>query len=87
MSCTKFDWCTSFATSEEVEKNKGETKSPGSGRNAYDVIVRSVIATMEIGRGHTALQNLCGFMNIPVPMTQYIFGDTNKCSFTVYKGS
>ena len=30
----------------------------------------------EIGRGHTALQNLCGFMNIPAPMTQKTFLET-----------
>ena len=70
------DWCTSFATSKEVEKNKGETKSPVSGRNAYDVNIRSVIATREIGRGHSALKNLCGFMNIPAPMTQKTFLET-----------
>ena len=76
LSCTKCDWCTSFATSKEVEKNKGETKSPGSGRNAYDVNIRSVITTREIGRGHSALKNLCGFMNIPAPMTQKTFLET-----------
>ena len=87
LSCTKCDCCTSFATSKEVEIHKRETKSSGSGRNAYDVNIKSVVATREIGRGRTALQNLCGFMNIPAPMTRHIFGDTNKCTFTVYKGS
>ena len=76
MPCTKCDWCTSFATSKEVETNKGETKSPGSGGYAYDVIIKSVIATREIGRGQTALQNLCGFMNIPATMTQKTFLET-----------
>ena len=76
LSCTKCDWCTYFVTSKVVEENKGETKSSGSGRNGYDVDIRSVIATREIGRGHTALQNLCGFMNIPAPMTQKTFLET-----------
>ena len=84
LSCTKCDWCTSFATSKEVEKNKGETKSPESGRNAYDVNIRSGIATREIGRGHSTLQNFCGFMNIPAPMRQKTVLETQTNVYSQY---
>ena len=79
--CTKCDWNTSFATSKEVEKSMGgEIKSPGpgSGRNPYDINIRSVIAMREVGRGHTALKTLCGLMNIPAPMTQKTFLETQR---------
>ena len=74
-SCTKCDWCTTFSTSEEVKKNninnEDTTKSPG--RHAFDINIRLVIVMREIGRGYTALQTLCGFLNIPPPMTKRRF--------------
>ena len=79
--CTKCDWNTSFTTSKQVERNIhiGEaTKSPGSGKKPFDVNIRSVIAMREIGKGHTALKTFCGLMNIPAPMTQKTYLETQK---------
>ena len=82
LSCAKCDWCTTFSTSEEVKKsntnNEDTTKSPGSGRLAFDINIRSVIAMREIGRGYIALQTLCGFLNIPSPMTKKRFYRHNQ---------
>ena len=36
--------------------------------NAFDINVRSVIAFREIGKGITAMQALCGYMNLVPPM-------------------
>ena len=62
LPCTKCNWCTIFSTSEEAKtcntNNEDTTKSPGSGRHAFDINIRSVIARREIGRGYTALQTL-----------------------------
>ena len=80
-SCTKCDWCTTFSTSEEVKKsninNEDTTKS--AGRHAFDINIRSIIAMREKGRGYTALQTLCVFLNIPPPMTNKTFLETIKC--------
>ena len=88
LSCTKCDWCKTFSTSEEVKKtntnNEDTTKSPGSGRHAFDINIRSVIAMREIGRGYTALQTLCGFLNIPSPMTKKTFLETQSSVGSVY---
>ena len=72
LTCTKCDWCTTFSTSKKVKRSNNEdtTKSSGSGRHAFDINIRSVIAMREIGRGYTALQTLCGVLNIPSPMTK-----------------
>ena len=62
LSCTKCDWCTTFSASEEVKTSKANnedtTKSPGSGRPAFNINIRPVIVMREIGRGYTALQTL-----------------------------
>ena len=63
LSCTKCDWSATFPSSKQVEKKKEESKSKG--RPAFDVNTRSVIDMREVGRGFTALQIFCGFMNIP----------------------
>ena len=41
----------------------------GSGNVPYDVNLRTAVAFREIGRGHTAIETFCGFMNMPPPMT------------------
>ena len=44
------------------------------GRPPFDINMRSVIAFREIGKGHTAMQNFVGFMNMPsvlLPQNSY----------------
>ena len=38
----------------------------------------------EIGRGYTALQTLCGFLNIPPPMTKKKFLETQSSVESAY---
>ena len=84
------DWKTSFCTSNEVKPiytNSNSTSdqvTTSVGRNPYDINLRSVIATREVGRGHTALQTFCGFMNIPPPMTEKTFLETQSKVGSVY---
>ena len=82
LSCTKCDWTSSFSTSKEAKPMSSDKGS--GGRNPHDVNIRSVIATREIGRGYTALQSLCGFMNIPPPMTEKTFLQTQSSVKSVY---
>ena len=82
LSCTKCDWTSSFSTSKEA-KPMSSDKGRG-GRNPHDVNIRSVIATREVGRGYTALQSLCGFMNIAPPMTEETFLQTQTSVKSVY---
>lgn len=84
------DWKTSFCTSNEVKPISTNSNSTSDqvttsvGRNPYDINLRSVIATREVGRGHTALQTFCGFMNIPPPMTEKTFLETQSKVGSVY---
>ena len=57
LSCSMCKWSTIYYTSRKIE-NHSKVKS------CYEVNVRAVMAMREIGRGHTALEKLCGFLNL-----------------------
>ena len=42
----------------------------GKGQKAFDVNIRSVYAMRSCGQGYNALENLCGIMNLPPPVTK-----------------
>ena len=46
--------------------------------NAFDINVRSVIAFREIVKGITAMQALCGYMNLVPPMQAVAYNNTQK---------
>ena len=73
LSCLECDWTKSFWTSMKVDKNIDGCKTRG--KSGFDINTRSVIAMREIGKGHTALKTLCGYMNISPPMTPKTFSD------------
>ena len=69
LSCDKnCGWYKSVYTSKEINKGK-------QGRKAFDVNIRSVVAFREIGKGHAAIETLCGYMNMPPPMNQTTYDD------------
>ena len=58
-------------TSKKVE-NEGKGKSP------FDINMRSVIATREIGRGDSSLEKICGLFNFLSPVQVGAFNETQK---------
>ena len=54
---------------EQLARSNSIDKHIGSGKVPYDVNLRTVVAFREIGRGHTAIETIGGFMNMPPPMT------------------
>ena len=55
-------------------------KNNAKGVKSFEVNYRSVLAMHEIGKGHTALSTLCGYMNIPEPF-QDIRKNTPLCLY------
>ena len=51
-------WYKSVYVSKEISRVK-------QGRKAFDVNMRSVVAFREIGKGHAAMETLCGYMKMP----------------------
>ena len=47
-----------------------QAKKQGSGRNAFDVNDRAVVAFREIGAGFASMERFCGFMNMQTPMSR-----------------
>ena len=56
--CTTCNWTAKYYASRKVRRNSKVS-------SCYEVNVRAVMATGEIGRSHTALEKLCGFLNLP----------------------
>ena len=52
--------------------------TPGKGAKPYDINYRSVYAARSIGSGYSGLEKLCGFLNMPQPMTVKNFDDISK---------
>ena len=76
-NCTDCGWFQTFYTSEECKRQT-------CGRAPFDINARSVIAMREIGKGHSALEKLCGYLNMPPPMTAAVFNDIQKIVFDSY---
>ena len=79
MSCNKCQWTYSTYTSKSIEK------ASTHGVNALDVNVRSVIAFREIGKGHSAMQHFCGYMNMVPPIQPNAFYNIQKDVVDNYK--
>ena len=47
-----------------------QTKQQGSGRKAFDVNNRAIVAFREIGAGFASMERFCGFMNMRHPMSK-----------------
>jgi hypothetical protein len=76
--CSKCNWRKIFNTSKEVRR---ETRS---GRVPFEINARSVVAMREIGKGHSVLEKLCGYLNMPPPMNVTVFNDIQKNVFNAY---
>ena len=62
-SCEKCDWSTYHYTSKRIP-------SITRGQKKYDINVRTVAAFREAGKGYTAIETVCGFMNMCPPMNE-----------------
>ena len=71
-------WTEKVATSNFIYKHIGSGKVP------YDVNLRTVVAFREIGRGQTAIDTFCGFMNMPPPMTSKTSQETMEYVYPSY---
>ena len=73
LKCITCDWEKTLSSSKELIT---KDIKPRPGRKHYDVNVRSAIAFREIGRGHSAIERVCGVMNIPPPMNKFAYENT-----------
>ena len=63
LQCSQCEWSTSYYTRKELPSSK-------RGRKKFDINVRTVAAFREIGKGHTAIETVCGFLNMCPPMNR-----------------
>ena len=49
-------------------------------KKRHEINTRAVITFREIGKSNEAMKTLCGFKNIPPPMTQKSFSEIHCCS-------
>ena len=49
---------------------------------SFDINTRAVYGMRTVGCGHCALEKLCGYLNMPKPMTE---GDYSKLSYKITK--
>ena len=61
MSCNRCNWSSELYSSREIEQNN----TPG--RNPFDINIRTIMAFLENGKGYSALETICGIINMPVP--------------------
>ena len=73
LSCSncKCKWHKTFWTSNEVDN----TVAVDRGRKRCEINTRAIIAFREIGKSFESMKTLCGFLNIPPPMTQKSFSE------------
>ena len=62
----------SYCDYEDTFINSKPIKEETSGRQAYDINIRSIVGFREIGKGHTAMNKFCGFMNMPKPLIKHL---------------
>ncbi|XP_065678497.1 uncharacterized protein LOC136093423 [Hydra vulgaris] len=77
LSCTKCSWKTKFYTSKKVASKTSE--------KSFDINLRSVVGMREIGKGLSALEKLCGFLNLPPPIQKATFNDVQNKILLPYK--
>ena len=78
--CTTSNWTTKYYTSRKVKSNSKVS-------SCYEVNVRAVMAMRKIGRGHTALEKLCGFFNLPEPPHVTTVSDIQKNTVGAYNNA
>ena len=72
ISCElKCGWKKTMLTSSEIKKES-------RGRKTFDINTTTVVAFREIGRGHSAMETFCGYMNMPRPMAVTTYNDIVK---------
>ena len=54
----------------------------GKGMQPFDINMRRVYTMCACGVGHTGLETLCGFMNMPPPMVREKF-DSDRITFVM----
>ena len=67
MSYNRCNWSSELYSSRVIEQNN----TPG--RNPFDINIITIIAFREIGKSYSALETLCGIMNMPAPMNVKVF--------------
>ena len=82
-SCLEFicqncsEWTKEIYTSKELKNNS-------KGKSSCDINVRLVLAMREIARGYSALEKLCGYLNLSPPMQVNAFNETQKTVLEAY---
>ena len=77
-NCDLCNWSRYFYTSKELSSNT-------RGRKPYDINVRTVAAFREVGKGHSAVETVCGYMNICPPMNISAYKKTEGELYENYK--
>ena len=70
LECVHCEWSYNMDTSKQSDPREAR-----QGRPNYEINTRVIIAFREIGRGFSAMETFCGFMNIPSPMSKSTFAD------------
>ena len=78
VNCNKCDWDKNTYTSRQVSNDSCDALP-------FEINMRTIIAMREIGKGHTALEKLCGFMNLTPPMKKNAFNKMQKTLYAAYK--
>lgn len=68
LNCEYCPYTNDFFTSKEVERKPPVNKNKGGGKY-MDVNIRAVYGCRAIGVGHKQLQKLCGYLDMPEPMS------------------
>ena len=76
-TCNSCDWMQYFYTSKEI--------STSTGRQPFDINLRTVAAFREVGKGHFAIEKVCGFMNLCPAMTIKAYKKTEARLYESYK--
>ena len=63
IKCIQVKWC------------KIKTKSRNEERKPFDANIRAIVAFREIGKGYAGLEKVCGYVNLPPPMSITTFND------------
>ena len=78
-NCEVCNWTQYFYTSKELPRESQ------AGRKPFDVNLRTVAAFREIGKGHSAIETVCGFMNLSRPMNINAYKKSETILYDKYK--
>ena len=77
--CNSCTWRNSHYTSKKIETGKKAGDKP------FGINYRTIVAFREIGKGHSAIETLCGFMNITPPMNNNSYTKAMKELYLSYR--